>query len=668
VDLGAAPPDVSYARRPSAFFNYAPSVTASTQGPLSASGFFEAGVSEKNRLWYSGLYAATAGGVARGLTNLTIDDRPRMLRLTVGDANVATGAIGGAAVLGGVTFARDFTENPYFIRFPSMRFTSSTDVPATVDVYVNGVRVKSVPLDPGTFTLDGVRGLVGGGTVSYVLRDALGGGQTFSMPYYVGPTVLAKGVSDFAVSVGFPRDGIGTQSFAYEGPAAMGYYQVGVTDHLTLGARAEAIWARASGGPFVAVTTPAGLFSLEGGASAASDGGFEGGVAGVFSYSYLSRAFNAGASLRAQSDRYATVTLTPDMDRSLVQASIFTSVPAGKRASIGTQFSLDDHRDLPTIASVSLFSQVQLSRGLTLLAQAGLATVTPPKSEIDGFLLLSWTTDTKLSATGGVVSNGGAVGGNLQVAKSSTFGEDWSLAAAATVTPQSTDVSVNHRLQTATNIVATYFDWTGSSATLSVEPAGSVVWVQGAGAFLTRPVYDGFALVEIPNVQGVRVYQNAQEVGRTDKEGHVLVPSLISYYGSQLKIASEDIPLDYALDRDSLVVAPPRRGAGLALFPAVRVHYYRGRVRTVRTEGKLEKEEVPVFGDLAVQNGPHEVVSPIGEGGTFELEGLQTGVHDAEIRYRGDVCRFRLDAREAKTALVDLGLIRCRETAPAAVH
>ncbi len=681
VDLGAAPADITYARRASAFFNYAPSLTATTQGPVTASGFFEAGVSERNRLWYSGLYASSNSGapyVARGLTNVTIDDRPKMLRLTFGDTNVATGAIGGAAILGGVTFARDFTENPYFIRFPAMRFTSTTDVPANVDVYVNGVRVRTVSVDPGTFTLDNVRGIVGGGNVAYVVRDALGGGQVYSMPYYVGPTVLAKGVTDFAFSAGFPRDNLGTASFAYEGPAFMGYYQAGISDKVTLGARAEAIWPRVSAGPYLAWTTSFGLFSLEGGASlasaagagtngsaapadmTASDRSLEAGVAGVASYSYLSRRFNAGASFRAQSNDYATVTLTPEMDRSLFQATTFTSVPAGKRASLGTQLTVDVHRDLPTIASVSLFSQLQLTRNVTLLAQAALATVTPPRSEIDGFLLLSWASDAKINVTGGVVSNAGTAGANLQVAKSSTFGEDWSLAGAATVTPASTDVSINHRLQTTANIVATYFDWTGGVGTLSIEPAGSVVWVADAGFFLSRPIYDGFALVRVPKVAGVRIYQNAQEVGRTDRAGNLLVPSLISYYGSQLKIASEDVPLEYTLDRDALVVAPPRRGAGLAEFPATRVHYYRGRVRVVRSDGVHDTEEIPLFGDLAVKNGLHDAISPIGADGTFELEGLGAGSHDAEVRHKSGICRFRFEAKEADAPIIDLGLLRCR--------
>jgi outer membrane usher protein FimD/PapC len=47
-----------------------------------------------------------------------------------------------------------------------------------------------------------------------------------------------------------------------------------------------------------------------------------------------------------------------------------------------------------------------------------------------------------------------------------------------------------------------------------------------------------------------------QEVGRTNKEGNLLVPNLLSYYGNILNISDQDVPLDnsvaaYDLYRDA---------------------------------------------------------------------------------------------------------------------
>jgi outer membrane usher protein len=651
-DLGGAPPDLSYVHRPSVFLNYAPTVDVVSSGPVTGTAFFESGVSEKNRLWYSGLYASTTSAPARGLSNLTFDDRPKMIRLTFGDMNVSAGAIGGAAIIGGVTLARDFSMNPYFIRFPSMKFTSSTDVPATVDLYENGVRVKSVAIDTGTFTLDDIRLIAGAGTVTYVVRNALGLQQSFSTPYYVAPTVLKEGLTDFAVSLGFPRDNLGIDSFDYEGPALISYYQLGISNTLTLGARAEGRYNRGSFGPYLATTTPVGVFSLEGGASLAT--GPEAGVAGIFSYQYLSRWFNVLTTVRALSDYYATATLTPQMDRSLFQASNSISVPIGKRASFAGDFSVDIHRDVPALARVGAFSQLKVSRALTVLAEIALVTEAAPKSSLDGFLELIWTPDGNMNGSIGVTKTGPQTAGNVQFSKTATVGEDWSLTAAADLS-DNPEGSISHRLQTSVNTITSYFDWQPGSASFSVQPAGSVAWVQGEGFFLSRPIFDAFALVRVPDLKDVRISLYSQEVGRTNAQGNLLVPSLVSYYGSQLKVVSEDVPLAYTLDIDTILAAPPRRGAAYVEFAAVRVHYYRGRLRVVK-KGVVV---VPTFGDFAVTNRGKEMLSPIGDDGTFELEGLSSGTHQAEVRHTSGVCRFTFEAKEADLPLIDLGMLVC---------
>jgi outer membrane usher protein len=657
LDLGAVTPTaMSRVTRPSAFLNYSPQVTVPAQGPVVESAFFESGLSEGGRLYYSGLYASSLNGVARGLTNVTLDDVPRMRRLTLGDTNVSAGAIGGATVLGGITFARDFSMDPYFVRFPSMRFTSTTDVPAHVDVYINGIRVRSEAIDPGTFTLDNVRGLAGAGTVRYVVRDALGREQSYSTPYYVAPTVFAKGVEDFAVSVGLPRERLGADSFAYAAPVALGYYQRGLTNAVTVGVRGESTTDLVSGGPYVATAVPFGTFSLEGGASVGLDG--RSGGAAVLSYQYSSRTFSAGGSLRALTDHYATSSLSPDDDRSLWQASTYTSVPVSHLASIATSFAVDAHRDIATYARVGLLAQVQIARDLVAVGEVALVTATPPLSSVDSFLTLSWSPQASTSVTAGVERTTGQAGANGRFSKSAGYGEDWALAAAVDATGDTTRVSAEHRLQASANLVSTYLDWEGDAGSVTVQPAGAVTWVQGAGVFLSRPIYDSFALVHLPGVSGVRVYLNAQDVGRTDRVGDLVVPSMSSFFGSELRIAPEDVPLSYTLDRDAVLAVPPRRGAAYAEFPAVRVHYYRGRVLVVRDGA----ESAPAFGDLVVRSGAREIVSPIGDGGTFELEELGAGSHPAEVRHSSGTCRFTLEAKETTETIIDLGVLRC--TAP----
>lgn len=653
VDLSRAPRDVLRTRRPSFFFNYSPRLTLPPAPPPTFDLFGEAGLAENNRLYYTSARASSVNGVARGLTNITFDDVPSMRRLTLGDTLVSSGPIGATTPLAGITFARQFAIDPYFSPFPTLRYASSTDVPAQMNVYVNGIRVRSETLEPGAFTLDNLRGLAGGGTVRYVLRDALGRETIFALPYYFSPNVLAKGLDDYAVSLGLPRRNVNTESFDYGTPGVLGYYRVGVTDRVTVGGRADATDSRVSGGPVIATTSPFGVFELEGAASAATRDRF--GVAGTFAYRYLTRMLNAGASFRAQSNEYATLSLTPERDRSLLQASTTLTVPVSQRASLGSQFTVDVRRDVPDLARVSTLGQAQLTRDINLLAEVALNALNPPRSSLDAFITLAWVPTSDFLASAGIRRTTGNMGGNVQVSKPNNLGEGWGFRGAVDVA-QTTQVSVNHRIHAPTNVINYFFDWRPGSATASLEPAGSIVWVQGAGIFFGRPIIDSFAIVRVPGVRGVRTYLNSQEMGRTNKQGDVLVPSMVSYYGSQIRIASEDVPLDYALEKDTVYAAPPHRGAAFVEFGGKRVRYFRG---TVLIDTGAEKVVVPTYGELVVKQDTEEFISPLGEGGAFELEGLSPGAHPAEVRFRELRCSFDIQVPQETALLVDLGRLTC---------
>ena len=67
---------------------------------------------------------------------------------------------------------------------------------------------------------------------------------------------------------------------------------------------------------------------------------------------------------------------------------------------------------------------------------------------------------------------------------------------------------------------------------------------------------------DVPDVGGVGVLRDHQEVGRTGRSGKLLVPDLLPYYGNVMGINDADVPMDRAIDSVESVVAPPVRGCG----------------------------------------------------------------------------------------------------------
>src|SRR5207245_10316865 len=99
----------------------------------------------------------------------------------------------------------------------------------------------------------------------------------------------------------------------------------------------------------------------------------------------------------------------------------------------------------------------------------------------------------------------------------------------------------------------------------TVTAAGALVLVEG-NVMASRPVREGFALIQVPGLEGVRGFLNNQEIGRTDGGGNLLIPALQPYYGNRLRIGDADIPIDYQIGAIEKVVATTARGGALVSF------------------------------------------------------------------------------------------------------
>jgi outer membrane usher protein len=146
------------------------------------------------------------------------------------------------------------------------------------------------------------------------------------------------------------------------------------------------------------------------------------------------------------------------------------------------------------------------------------------------------------------------------------------------------------------------------------DAAGALVFI-GGKAFFSRPVEQSFALVEVPGVEGVRTYLQHQEVGRTDRDGDLLVPGLLPYLGNALGVEQLDVPLRFDLGHADELVSVPRRGGALVRFP----------VRTLRAvAGRVPQHPL---GTISVD----QVASPLGKNGEFFFEQLSPGEHRARV-------------------------------------
>ncbi len=636
-----------YVSSPSLFANYAVNVT----DLKTWNAFGEAGLSLGGDLFYSAVLRADDGSVVRGLTNVTHDDRSRLVRWVAGDSFAAAGGLGGAVFLAGLSVSRSFDLDPYFSRYPSFALTGAATTPSTVDVYVNGNIVKREAIGPGTFQLSNILLPAGSGTTRVVVRDVFGQEREITSGFYASSAVLAKGLSEFTYNLGFRRDNLSTESWDYGPLSFLGRHRYGFSDALTAELRLEAGKSLVSGGPGFAWRLPVG--EIEGSLAASREGGQTGGAASV-SYRYVGQPVNYGIFARALSPHYAALGLSADQDRPRWDGNAFVGIQLGRLASLTVQYTGTIPRDAPSSQRASLSSSSSLTRDLSLFLSFARVFQGSTQGN-EAFVGLSYFLGRNTTALASYSHQDGQNTGSIDVQKSLPVGTGYGYRFNGTAGDGPGSASGLVQYNAAFGHYEASVLRLGGETTSTLSASGGIVALGGT-VLPTRPVVGSFALIRVPGVSGVHGSASNQDVGTTNGSGDLLIPSLIPYYGNRIGISDRDVPIDYEIGSVERTVATPYRGGAVVEFPVKRVTTVTGRVLIV----EAGTEKAPAYGELTV-TGPAGVpqTSPLGGDGGFYLENLSPGRYPAAVEHKEAVCRFTLVVPMSSSPFVNLGTLRC---------
>jgi len=626
----------------------------------------EGGLSIRNTLLYGTAFRDEDGIFSRGLTNFTVDDRERLIRYVIGDRFDATGPLGGANLVGGFSVSREFSLDPYFVRFPTVGLSGAVLTRSTADVYINGQLVKREVLPPGPFELRNLPATVGAGNAEIVLRDAFGRQQVIASPYYFTSNLLSAGLQEFSYTMGFRRDTDAAGLGDYGSWALMARHRIGVTNDLSAGGRLEAADDLVSGGPLVTMRLPIGgeVELTAAGSRSEGDNGWAAGVA----YNYTMPFFSVGWALRGFSDRYATTSLDPSEDRPTLEATTLVGFPVTSRATVTLQYSHTNFRDTKPTELVSGSVSLRLTNRANFFVTTAYTRQPGAKPDTTVFTGLTvYLGDRTTASVSNQVSRHQNIS-DLEVQRSLPLGEGFGYRVSAARVEQDrpqvngrsggSDVEfqglADAQYQGRFGFYEAAYERTGSRNSSTLTGAFGLVAIAG-GVHLSRPVQDGYALINVPDLPGVRGSLNNQEVGRTDSRGQLLVPNLLPYYGNRLSIADQDIPVDYRIETTDRLVGPPVKGGSVVTFPAQRVQAVVGAL-IVEIDGR---PVTPAYGQLTVTADGRTYESPIGRDGEFYLENLPRGRYPAVIDHKDATCRFTLETPASAASMVDVGTVRC---------
>ncbi|WP_409300928.1 fimbria/pilus outer membrane usher protein [Pseudomonas sp. KCJK8993] len=550
--------------------------------------------------------------------------------------------------MGGLRFSRNFEVRPDLVTYPLLRYDGQAAVPSTVDLFINGYKASSSDLQPGPFAISNVPYISGAGEATIVTTDAQGRQVSTSLPFYVSNTLLARGLSDFDLSLGRLREDYGRRSLAYGDTAASGIYRYGLNDQLTLAGHAEAAGELQllGVGSDIALAT-FGTLSLATSASASAGQG-DSGQQYLLGYSYYSRRIGVNLQHIQRSDGYHDLSSLGGYRLSRRADQVSASLSLDGQGSIGTGYfdiqARDGNRTRLLNLSYSRSLGNRSSVYLTLnkdLADSGysvlLQWVLP--FEVHGLLNVGMTRDSQGRYSERVVWSRAAP---------SEGGFGWNLGQGGGASRYQ-QADLTWRTQNV-QLRAGLYGQAGNH-TRWADASGSLVWMDRA-LFASNRINDAFVLVSTGGYAQVPIRYENQRVGQSDENGHLLVPWVAAYHPAKFQVDSLGLPANVRVPDVEQRVSV-RQGSGALLdFPM--------RTVVAASISLVDEQGSPLpLGSRAehLASGQQAIV---GWDGQVYFEDLQA---DNQLRVRlgdGGLCQasFRLDIH--KPSVSQIGPLPCR--------
>lgn len=656
-------PKVYYPKDTSAFFNYRLDYYAGDSFDFQSFNLTnEFGLRAGNILFFSDAFYTNTqddNKVVRLMTNITYDNRAGLERLVAGDFVASSGDLGGTITMGGLSFSKVYRLDPYLIKNPTLNVSGFVTLPSEVEIYLNGMRLRSERLSPGGFDLRDINYYGGAGLLEVIIKDPFGKEERLIFPFYFTDILLRKGLHEYSYNLGAVREKFGKESNRYGNIAFTFFHRYGISDALTIGFRAEALGDMFNYGPQASYSVrDRGIISLS--LSKSRSEGRDG-AAGTIGYTYQARRFNARFFTSGFTEDYARISGDPSPEKIKFEAGAGIGYATARLGSFSVDFSsLKRFHGVDRQAFTASYSK-SLTRKSTFFAT--FRNTNEEKSSNEMFVGINYFPGRNNTLSASYRRTDDTNQEVVQIMKNTPVGEGVSYRASVerTDTGDGDFTSMNPFVQynAKHGILAVEskidFDRQGRiHEAYRLSASGSIAYVGGTIG-LSRPVTDSFGIVKVGELEGVKVLYNNEEIGRTNNSGKVFIPNLSAYYENRISINDKDIPMDYTISEVVKFISPPLRSGSFIQFDIAKFQAITG-VLNIRLRGELLPAELS---EVSMLVDGQEITFSTGKGGEFYFENIKPGSYKALLNYMGKICIFDMIIPESAEIIVDLKEVIC---------
>lgn len=698
--ISKRPADVYYPKDNSAFLNYGLNYSKSAPSDIESFNVNnQLGIRAGDFLLLSdSAYTKSEGDedLVRLLSNITYDRREDMQRTIIGDNFASSGDLGSSINIGGISYSKVYTINPYFIKYPTLELSGLISLPSEVEVYLNGILLRREKLSPGEFDLKNISYYGGAGLVEIVIIDPFGRRQRVSHPFYLTDLLLKKGLHEYSYNIGFIREEFGVESNQYTDPAFSAFHRYGISDNLTIGLRGEGTNGLYNFGPQLSYNSNnAGIFTISLSNSINDREGT--GFAGSLSHSYYGRSINARLLLRGFTRDYLTITTDPASEKTRYEAAAGIGHSDKDIGSISLDYTTTESYEDSRKQEVAATYSRNLSDNLSAFVTVKNTAISNQETANEFFVGINYYMGGNTTLSSNYQRGDDADVEMVQVQKNPPIGEGlgYRVSLQRTGSEETSyrlnpDLRYNSRYGIYEGEYRGDYSETGDVGEFyQVSASGGIAYIGKTMGF-SRPFYDSFGLVKVGEVEGVRVYHNNQEIGRTDSTGKIFVPTMASYYDNQISINDKDIPLNYYISKVSEYVSPPLRSGSCVIFDVTNVQAIAGTLK-MKEDGAVKPVE---FHDVTIKVGDKDILFPTGRGGEFYFENvlpeeirdsyghkgcsylteetklpvIKSGTYKASFEYAGRTCSFNVVIPESDEMIINLGEVLCNIAPPSLIQ
>jgi outer membrane usher protein len=587
-------------------------------------------------------------------TKLVREFPQQMAVLTIGDSISAINPWSRQVTYGGVRWASDFSTQPTFVPIVLPNLTGQAAQPSTVDIFVNGVRTSHQQVDPGPFAIHNVPVITGQGDVQMVVTDILGRQQVITQSYISARELLRPGVNEYTYEAGSLRRNFGTTNAQYGAAFFEGTHRHGFTDNFTLDGRLETSGRQQTAG----IGAEYGVlpFGIIGGGVAGSHSDLGPGALAYVVLQRRARHLGYSGTLQIASSNFQQLGMIANERAPRLQAQFQVSEALGSRSSFSLGYLRQENRAFlngvqslrPDFSGVSGSFSVRVGSRMYLAAAANLSHSFKDASSATVSLIVPLGGRSIASASADFQQSG-SHSGTMEYTQQVPVGTGYGYRVRTDYTDHSrVDAGFTYQTDNGTFELESSDDKSKISSRFT--ETGSLVMMQGH-IVPARWLNSSFAIVDVPNTPGVRVFANNQYIAKTSWRGLAVLPVLAPYNKNTVRLDDQGVPINLGIDFDEKTVVPMSRSGVFLKFKAAPVT---GALFQLVTE---KGEPVPLGAEVTV-NGASTVYTIALRGEVFMPE--VTFPVRLTVRWADQQCEATVESSKINEPLPKIGPVPCK--------